>query len=102
MSQHAKGLTKTQMISEISTKTGLTRKQVKDVFISITEIIENEIKAHKHITLFDIVKIVIKSKKATSERSGTNPFTGEAIIFKARPAKEVIKAKVLKRLKDML
>ena len=95
-------MTKTRMISEIATKTGLTRKQVKDVFISITEVIENEIKTHKHITLFDLIKIAVKSKKATSERSGTNPFTGEATTFKARPAKEVIKAKALKRLKDML
>ena len=102
MPQHTKGLTKTQMISEIATKTGLTRKQVKDVFIAITGIVENEIKSHKSVTLFDLIKIVSKTKKATSERSGTNPFTGEATTFKACPAKEVIKAKALKRLKDML
>ena len=102
MSQHAKGLTKTQMISEIATKTGLTRKQVKDVFTATTGIIESEIKSHKHVTLFDLIKIVVKTKKATSERPGINPFTGEATTFKAHPSKEVIKAKALKRLKDMI
>jgi nucleoid DNA-binding protein len=41
-------------------------------------------------------------KPATKEREGTNPFTGEKMIFKAKPARNVVKALALKKLKQMV
>jgi nucleoid DNA-binding protein len=41
-------------------------------------------------------------KPATPEREGINPFTKEPTIFKAKPARKVVKAHPLKALKDAI
>jgi nucleoid DNA-binding protein len=41
-------------------------------------------------------------KPATKEREGINPFTKEKIIIKAKPARNVIRARPLKKLKQMV
>ena len=40
------------------------------------------------------------SKPATKERAGINPFTKEPIVFKARPAWKIIRARPVKAAKD--
>jgi nucleoid DNA-binding protein len=40
-------------------------------------------------------------KPARPARKGVNPFTGEEVMFKAKPAHKVIKIKALKKLKEM-
>ena len=41
-------------------------------------------------------------KPATKAREGINPFTKEPTIFKAKPARKVIKARPVKAAKDAL
>jgi nucleoid DNA-binding protein len=48
------------------------------------------------------MKIKVVRKPATKEREGINPFTGEKTIFKAKPARNVVKVQALKGLKDMV
>jgi nucleoid DNA-binding protein len=48
------------------------------------------------------MKIKVVRKPATKSRKGINPFTGEAMIFKAKPARNVVKVLALKALKDMV
>jgi nucleoid DNA-binding protein len=48
------------------------------------------------------MKIRVKRKPATKARRGTNPFTGEEMMFKAKPARNVVKVTPLKALKDMV
>ena len=43
--------------------------------------------------------MVIK-KPATKERKGINPFTKEPTVFKAKPARKVLKARPVKAAKD--
>ena len=49
-----------------------------------------------------LMKIEVKSKPATKARKGINPFTGEETIFKAKPARKVVKIRPLKKVKDMV
>ena len=49
-----------------------------------------------------LLKILVQRKPATKERKGINPFTGEEAIFKAKPARNVVKIRPLKALKDMV
>ncbi|MCX7678158.1 MAG: HU family DNA-binding protein [Spirochaetes bacterium] len=51
------------------------------------------------ITIPGIAKFHTVVKPAVPERKGINPFTKEPMIFKAKPARRVIKVKVLKALK---
>jgi len=48
-----------------------------------------------------LMKVKVVRKPATKARPGINPFTGEETIFKAKPARNVVKVQPLKALKDM-
>ncbi len=47
-------------------------------------------------------KMKVVKKPARPARKGTNPFTGEEMMFKAKPARKVVKVLPLKGLKDMV
>jgi nucleoid DNA-binding protein len=49
-----------------------------------------------------LLKIYVHHKKATKARMGRNPSTGEEVKIPAKPAQDVIKARPLKGLKEML
>jgi len=97
-----KGMTKAQMVGELASKTNLTKSQINDVFVSLLQIIESELKDNRPSTIPGIVKIDVRRKEATKARPGVNPFTGEKITIKAKPAKNVVKVKALKGLKDLV
>jgi nucleoid DNA-binding protein len=47
-----------------------------------------------------MLKLTVTKKPATKARDGVNPFTGEPITIAAKPARNVVRARVLKSLKD--
>jgi hypothetical protein len=48
-----------------------------------------------------LMKITVIQKPAVKARMGMNPFTKQEQMFKAKPARKVIKVRALKALKDM-
>ncbi len=96
--------TKTQTLSEIAENTGLTKKDVANVVEELSTIIERHIKkrACGKFTMPGLFKIVTTRKPATKARMGINPFTKEETMFKAKPARTVIKIRPLKKMKDMV
>ena len=46
------------------------------------------------------LKITVTNVPAKPKRKGVNPFTGEEMIFKAKPATVKVKARPMKKLKD--
>jgi nucleoid DNA-binding protein len=97
-----KALTKAQMASEIATRTGLTKAQVNGMLDAMSEVIGAELKAGRPVTVPGLVKVTLVHKAATPARPGRNPFTGEAITIKAKPARRVVKVRPLKALKNMV
>ena len=98
-------MTKSQMITQISDKTGLTKKDVNGVFDELTEIMEGHLKKRGgagQFTMPGLFKAVTQKKPATKARKGINPFTKEEMMFAAKPARKVIKVLPLKGLKDMV
>jgi nucleoid DNA-binding protein len=95
--------TKSQLIASIAEETELTKKQVTSVFDSLTGIIEGHIKrnAAGQFTLPGLLKMKVVRKPATKARKGINPFTGEETVFKAKPARNVVKILPLKASKEM-
>lgn len=95
---------KSQLIAFITEQTGLQRKQVLSVFESLEEAINAHVsgKGPGSISLFGLIKLVVQDKPARKARKGINPFTGEPTIFKAKPACRIIKARALKKLKEMV
>jgi nucleoid DNA-binding protein len=49
-----------------------------------------------------LMKLTLVVKPATKARKGINPFTKEETVFKAKPARRVVKVRPLKNLKDMV
>lgn len=95
---------KTQILDAIAEKTELSRKQVGAVLDELADVIEGHVKkkAVGEFVLPGILKINTVHKPATKARKGVNPFTGEEQMFKAKPAKTVVKIRPLKKLKDMV
>lgn len=96
-------MTKTQLYAEIAEQTELSKKQVGEVFDALTAIVERHIKkrAVGQFTLPGLLKVKTVRKPATRARKGINPFTGEETMFKAKPARTVVKVLPLKKVKDM-
>ena len=97
-------MTKTVIVNEICDKTILTKKQVTSVMDELAILIKRHIKKRSvgQFTLPGLMKIEVKRKPATKARKGINPFTGEETVFKAKPARNVVKIRPLKKLKDMV
>ena len=76
--------TKSEILGHISDKTDLSRKQVSAVFDELAGLIKRDL------------------KPAVPAHKGINPFTKEQMMFKAKPARNVVKVLPLKGLKDMV
>jgi hypothetical protein len=48
----------------------------------------------------NLVRLLVVKKAATKERKGINPFTGQETVFKAKPARKIVKGRPLKAAKD--
>ena len=70
----------------------------------LNSIIERHVRkrAVGQFTLPGLMKIRTARKPATKSRKGRNPFTGEEIMIKAKPARTVVKITALKGLKEMV
>ncbi len=98
-----KAFTKSETMTHIATMTDLNRKQVAAVFDTLSVIMASHLskKAVGEFTLPGLLKCRVIKKPATKARKGINPFTGEETMFKAKPARHIVKIRPLKKLKDM-
>jgi nucleoid DNA-binding protein len=95
---------KTQILDAVAGATDLSRKQVGAVLEELGNVIEGHVKkkAVGEFVLPGLLKINTVRKPATKARKGINPFTKEEQMFKAKPAKTVVKIRPLKKLKEMV
>ena len=100
----AKPMTKSEIVSGIADATGLTKKQVGSVFETMATQIKKSLgsRGPGAYTVPGLMKLVVVRKPATPARKGINPFTGQETTFKAKPARNVVKIRPLKSLKDMV
>jgi DNA-binding protein HU-beta len=94
--------TKSEILAAISKDTSLSRKQVSGVFDSLATIIRKSLRSNGIVTLPGLLKLKVVKKPATKQREGVNPFTGEKMVFKAKPASKKVRALPLKSLKQMV
>ena len=99
-----KPMTKSEMLSSIAESADLTKKQVAGVFDALAGLIKKSVGSGGAgvIGIYGLMKISVQHKPATAARPGINPFTGEEIMIKAKPARNVVKVRPLKTLKDMV
>src|SRR5687767_2930548 len=94
--------TKSEILAQISKDTELSKKQVSAVFESLTGIIKKSLRGNGLFTMPGLLKMKVVKKPATKAREGVNPFTGEKMMFKAKPASKKVRAMPLKSLKAMV
>ena len=103
MAKARKTPSKSEILAAIAENTELSRKQVSAVFEALAREIGSAVgrKGPGVFAMPGLVKIKVVHKPATPARKGINPFTKEECVFKAKPARNVIKVRPLKALKDM-
>jgi len=95
--------TKSEIYSELAVQAGITRKQVAALFGGLSEMIKKDLtRGPKTFAVPGLMRINVIVKPATKARKGINPFTGQEMMFKAKPARKVVKIRPLKGLKDMV
>jgi DNA-binding protein HU-beta len=72
------------------------------VFDSLNGIVKKSLRGNGLFTLPGLLKLKVVKKPATKAREGVNPFTGEKMMFKAKPASRKVRALPLKSLKSMV
>lgn len=98
-----KAQTKSEIVAALSEKTGAERKTVALIFDSLQEMIAADLdkKGPGVFIIPGMVKFKVVHKEATKAREGRNPQTGEPMMTKAKPARNIVKAVLLKSLKDL-
>ena len=94
--------TKSEVFGSIADKTDLTKRQVTEVFDELQGVIKKSLRSNGLFTLPGLAKLTVKRKPATKSRPGVNPFTGEKITIKAKPASKTVRIRPLKNLKEMV
>ena len=98
-----KAPSKGEIINAAAQAAGLNRKQVSAVLESLSEQIRSAIgkKGPGTFTVPGLMRINVINKPAVKARKGINPFTKQEQMFKAKPARRVVKVRPLKALKTM-
>jgi len=98
----AKLMSKSELVQKIAEQhpNNMTRKDVKSVIESLAEIGYKELKKTGAFFVPGFAKFVVIKKPATKARKGINPFTKEPTIFKAKPARKIVRARPVKAAKD--
>ena len=94
--------TKSEVVAQICKDTDLSRKQVASVFESLNGIIKKSLRGAGMFTMPGLLKMKVVKKPATKAREGVNPFTGEKMVFKAKPASKKVRVMPLKNLKGFV
>lgn len=96
--------TKSEVFNVIADESGVTKRQVAAMFDGLNTLIKKDLSTRGPgmFTVPGLMKITVQKKPATKARRGVNPFTGEQMMFKAKPARKVVKVRPLKKLKEMV
>jgi nucleoid DNA-binding protein len=99
-----KAATKSEILNNIAKATKLSRQQVASVFDALADNIKKALgkKGPGIFVVPGLMKALRVHKPATPERKGINPFTKQEVMFAAKPERNVVKVRPLKKLKAMV
>jgi nucleoid DNA-binding protein len=97
--------TRAEILRLIAGETGLSAKEVRSVFLCAADLAKRHImkRGSGEFSIPEMaLKIIRKTRPATKKRMGRNPKTGEAVMIPARSARQIVRVRVLKGLKEVL
>lgn len=80
----------------------VSKRDVRSVIELLAAIGHGELKKNGVFVLAGLAKFVVVKRAATKEREGINPFTGQPTLFKAKPARRILKVRPLKVAKNAI
>ena len=97
-------MTKSAVVQHLADAAKLSKKQVSEVFDALTALIKQQLgkKGPGVFTIPGLLKLRRVHKKGTPERKGIHPFTKQETVFKAKPARNTVRARPLKTLNDLI
>jgi nucleoid DNA-binding protein len=99
----AKLMSKSELVEKLAGNSdGLSQRNVREILQGLADIAYKELKNSGAFLVPGLAKFVVIKKPATKAREAINPFTKVPTIFKAKPARKVIKARPVKAAKDAL
>ena len=94
---------KADLYRTLSEQTGVGKKEISSIFDCLYAIMQKDLKnGCGEFRLSGILKVVKKHKPKRPARKGVNPFTGEEMMFKAKPASKTVRCVALKNLKEFV
>jgi DNA-binding protein HU-beta len=93
-------ISKSELIQKVADAVSLPKKDVKAVIEQLASVGYKELRKSGEFVLPGFAKFIVVKKPATPERSGINPFTKEPTVFKAKPARKILKVRPVKAAKD--
>ena len=95
---------KSEIFGTIAQHVGIHRRDVAAVFHVLGALIKADLSKSGSgvLKVPGLMRITVQRKPATKARMGINPFTKEAVMFKAKPARNVIRVRPLQGLKAMV
>ena|SRR5512143_3525093 len=98
----ARRMSKSQFINTFAEKTGMNKKQAITTLNTLSQMTVQQLHETGEVVIPGLVKLNVAEKAATQEREGINPFTKQPMVFKAKPARKVVKSHPVKALKDAI
>jgi DNA-binding protein HU-beta len=97
-----KTMSKSELIQRIAERSsgGLKRDDVKQVLDALVDIGHAELKDNGTFILPGFAKFSTMEKPATEAHQGINPFTKEPMMIEAKPARKLVKVRLLKVVRD--
>ena len=89
-----------ELVREVAAELEMQSRDVKDVIDTFFDFTMEVVEEGLSLTVPKIIKIYPAAKGAQKARMGRNPATGEALEIAAQPASIVVRARILKDLKE--
>ena len=92
------------VIKTIATATELKTGKVREVFDTLQNIMAADLGKNGpgEFNFNGLMKLKTVKKPATPARKGRNPFTGQDIMIKAKPASRKVRVRALRNLNGMI
>ena len=95
-------MTKSEILATVADRAGIPKSKVAEVMLALEDVMADQLSKTGEFSMLGWFKIAVKRKPAKPSRQGMNPFTKQMQTFKAQPAKNVIKVRPQKKVKEMV
>lgn len=105
MAENKRAMSKSAVMQKLAEETGLSKKQVAEVFEALAGLIKQELgkKGPGMFTLPGLAKLRLKKKPATKGGTKPDPFhPGQMMTVKPKPASNTVRIRPLKGLNELV